>query len=128
MEYKMKAEGFYIELPYGRLDISGNEENGFRPYQLLVSSLAVCSGGILRTILAKMRLKVDDVQIIADTERNPKIANRIDKVFLHFKIKGSHLSDEKVAKALKLTTKNCAMVQSVIDSIEVCETYEIIEE
>lgn len=37
MEYKMKDEGFYIELPYGRLDISGNEENGFRPYQLLIS-------------------------------------------------------------------------------------------
>ncbi|MBM7717060.1 putative OsmC-like protein [Bacillus thermophilus] len=127
MEFKMKTEGFHIELPYGRLDISGNEENGFRPYQLLISSLAVCSGGILRTILTKMRLKVDDIRIIADAERNPKIANRIEKVSLHFKIKGSHLSDEKIAKALELTTKNCAMVQSMIDSIEVCKTYEIID-
>ena len=123
MEFKMKTEGFYVELPYGRLDISGNEESGFRPYQLLISSLAVCSGGILRTILAKKRLKVDDIRIIADAERNPNRANRIEKISLHFKIKGSHLNDEKIAKALELTTKNCAMVQSVIDSIEVCKTY-----
>lgn len=81
----------------------------------------------MRTILTKMRLKVDDIHIIAEAERNPKRANRIEKVSLHFKIKGSNLSDEKIVKALKLTTKNCAMVQSVIDSIEVRETYEMIE-
>ena len=45
MDYFMKDGGFYTETSYGRLDISGGEQYGFRPYQLLVSAIAVCSGG-----------------------------------------------------------------------------------
>ncbi|RST72306.1 OsmC family peroxiredoxin [Siminovitchia acidinfaciens] len=127
MEFKMKDGGFFLELPYGRLDISGDEEYGFRPYQLLVSSLAVCSGGILRSILEKMRLDVQDIQITADAERNKEIANRVEKVSLHFKIIGRGLHEDKIKKAMDLTRKNCSMVQSVKGSIEVAETFEVIE-
>mgnify|MGYP005831623355 FL=1 len=64
MEFNMKKDvGFYTELDFGRLDVAGDEQYGFRPYQLLVSSIAVCSGGVLRKILAKMRLDVRDIHI-----------------------------------------------------------------
>ncbi|WP_144461173.1 OsmC family protein [Siminovitchia fortis] len=127
MEFKMKEGGFFTELPYGKLDVSGDENYGFRPYQLLVSSLAVCSGGILRNILEKMRLDVQDIQITADAERNKGKANRIEKVHLHFKITGTQLKEEKLERVMELTKKNCAMVQSVEGAIEVAETFEIIE-
>lgn len=127
MEFKMKDGGFFTELSYGRLDVSGDETYGFRPYQLLVSSLAVCSGGILRTILEKMRLDVQDIQITANAERNKEKANRVEKVSLHFKITGTNLKEEKLEKAMELTKKNCAMVQSVEGSIVVAESFEIID-
>ncbi len=127
MEFKMKDGGFVAELPYGRLDISGDENYGFRPYQLLVSSLAVCSGGILRNILEKMRLDVQDIQITAETERNREKANRVEKVTLHFRVTGKGLKQEKLERVMELTKKHCAMVQSVEGSIEVIETVEIIE-
>jgi len=127
MEFKMKDGGFVAELPYGKLDISGDENYGFRPYQLLVSSLAICSGGILRNILEKMRLDVQDIQITAETERNREKANRVEKVTLHFKITGKGLKKEKLERVMALTRKNCAMVQSVEGSIEVEETFEIVE-
>jgi len=38
MKFKMTEGGYTTELPYGQLDVSGNEEFGFRPYQLLVST------------------------------------------------------------------------------------------
>lgn len=126
MEFKMQNEGFYAELPFGRLEVSGNEEYGFRPFQLLVSSLAVCSGGVLRNILKKMRMEADDIQITAEAERNEEQANRIEKVHLHFKLKGSELTEEKIRKAMELTTKNCSMVQSVAGSIDVTKTFEIL--
>ena len=47
MEFTMKENGFSTSFEYGESDISGNEQYGFRPYQLLVSSIAVCSGGVL---------------------------------------------------------------------------------
>lgn len=126
MEFNMKDGGFYTELPYGRLDISGNEENGFRPCQLLVTSVAVCSGGVLRKVLEKQRMEVEDMTITADTERNEEAANRIEKITIHFKIKGKDLEEKKVAKALELAQKNCSMLQSVIGAIDVTETFELV--
>jgi putative redox protein len=126
MEFQMKEGGFQAKLPYGDLDVSGDETYGYRPYQLMVSSIAVCSGGVLRKVLEKMRLSFDDIHIEAKVERNEEQASRIEKIHLHFKIKGNNLNPVKVEKALVLTKKNCSMVQSVIGSIEVEETFELI--
>lgn len=127
MEFTMKEGGFITELPYGRLEVSGNEEFGYRPYQLMVSSIAVCSGGVLRKILEKMRIDFEDIQIKAKVERNPAQADRIEKIQLHFTIKGKELVESKLEKAMILTKKNCSMVQSVIGSIIVEETFEMID-
>lgn len=122
----MKDVGFYIETTFGRLDISGDEEHGFRPFQLLVSSIAVCSGGVLRGILAKMRMDVKDIQIHADVKRNAEKADRVEHIHLHFKITGTNLNEKKIERALALTRSNCSMIQSVKDSIEVVETIEFV--
>ncbi|PPA68852.1 OsmC family protein [Jeotgalibacillus proteolyticus] len=127
MKFSMQEGGFKTELPFGTLEVSGNEEFGFRPYQLLVSSIAVCSGGVLRKVLEKMRLSFEDIQIEAEAERNEKEANRVETVRVHFIIKAKSLEEKKVHKAMELTRKNCSMVQSVLGSIEVIETFEIIE-
>lgn len=126
MEFKMKEGGFFTDLPFGKLEISSNEEYGFRPYQLMVSSLAVCSGGVLRKILEKQRVKFEDISIQAEVFRNEEEANKIEKVVLHFVIKGEGLKEEKIQKAMELTKKNCSMVQSVIGSMEVEETFELL--
>ncbi|WP_216830258.1 OsmC family protein [Alkalihalobacterium elongatum] len=128
MEFIMKENGFKAEFEYGTLDISGNEEFGFRPYQLLVSSIAVCSGGVLRKVLEKKRVQYKDVKVSADVTRNPEGAQEIQKIHMHFVITGSNLNEEKIEKSLVVTRKNCSMVQSVKDSIEITETFEIIEE
>jgi putative redox protein len=127
MEFKMKPDvGFYTETGFGRLDIAGDDEYGFRPYQLLVSSVAICSGGVLRKVLEKMRMEIEDIHIQADAERVEEEANRVSKIIVHFRIAGSNLDEKKIEKALVLTRKNCSMVQSVVGSIEVEETFEIV--
>lgn len=125
MEFKMKDGGFTTDLPYGELHISGDEAYGFRPYQLLISSVAVCSGGVLRKIFAKQRIDIEDITIQTDVVRNSEAADRVEKIMVHFIIKGAGLKEEKVRKAIELTRKNCSMVQSVIPSIEVEETFEL---
>lgn len=126
MEFKMKENGFVTKVEYGELHISGNEEYGFRPYQLLVSSIAVCSGGVLRKILEKQRVVIDDLSITADVTRNDDIPQEIQRIHLHFVLKGQKLVNEKIEKALTLTRKHCSMVQSVKDSIDVTESFDII--
>jgi putative redox protein len=126
MEFKMQEGGFYSDLEFGKLEVSGNEEYGFRPFQLLVSSVAVCSGGVLRKVLEKMRIEFEDIQIKAEVVRNEDEANRVEEILLHFTIKGENLDEKKIEKAMKLTRKNCSMVQSVQDSIKIEETFELI--
>ena len=99
----------------------------FRPYALLVSSIAGCSGGVLKQVLTKMRIAFDNIAITADVKRNPDIANRVEEIKLHFTIFGKDLPEKKVEKALELSSKNCSMVQSVKGSINVIETFEIKE-
>ncbi|MEK3936452.1 OsmC family protein [Sporosarcina sp. FSL W7-1349] len=126
MKFEMTENAFETSTSFGMLTISGNEEYGFRPYQLLVSSLAVCSGGVLRKVLEKMRMPAEHITIeVKEVVRNKDIADRLEKVHIHFIISGAEVNEAKMPRAMDLTKKNCSMVQSVIDSIEVVETYEL---
>lgn len=126
MEFHMKEVGFTTNLPYGELHIAGDEEHGFRPFQLMVSSIAVCSGGVLRKILEKKRMEIEDIKIQAKVERNEDEANRIEKIHLHYIIKGNHLDERKIEKSIELARKNCPMAQSVEGRIEIEETFELV--
>lgn len=125
MNYSMNENGFKGKLPFGEIEISGNEQYGFRPYQLLVSSLAVCSGGVMRKVLEKMRMPADDIQIeVKEVVRVEDEADRVSKVHIHFTLQGK-IEESKMERVMELTRKNCSMVQSVKDSIEIIETYEL---
>ncbi|MGB3262153.1 OsmC family protein [Paenisporosarcina sp.] len=127
MKYVMTEHGLETELEFGKLTISGDETKGFRPYQLLVSSLVGCSGGVLRKVCEKMRMPIEDMEIeVLEVLRNPDEASRLEKVHIHFKLRGIQLEEAKVEKAMNLTKKNCSMVRSVDQSIEVVETFELI--
>ncbi|WAA12439.1 OsmC family protein [Fervidibacillus halotolerans] len=126
MEFHMKEVGFTTNLPYGELHIAGDEKHGFRPYQLLVSAIAVCSGGVLRKILEKKRIPIDDMKIKVEVERDEKKANRIEKIHLHYLIKGDQLDTKKIEKSIELVHQNCSMAQSVEGSIQIEETFELL--
>ncbi|WP_307188677.1 MULTISPECIES: OsmC family protein [Bacillaceae] len=126
LNYKMKDIGYTIDLPYGKLDISGDESAGFRPFQLLVSSIAVCSGGVFRNILDKKRISYKSINIEADVVRNEANVNEVTAVYLTFVIEGAQANVEKLEKALQLATKNCPIVQSVNKSINITETIKMI--
>lgn len=126
MKFTMTENGFTGDLPFGALHVSTNEEFGFRPYQLMVASLAICSAGVLRKVLEKKRTPAEDIQVeVKEIVRIDEEAGRIAKVHLHFIIKGN-INESKMDLNLELTRKNCSMVRSVEDSMEVIETYELI--
>jgi len=125
MKFTMHENGFQSDFDFGTLTISSNDEFGFRPYALMVSSIAGCSGGVLRKVLSKMRIEFDDINISADVKRNPEVADRIEEIKLHYIITGNNIPEKKMERALVLANKNCSMVQSVKDSIMIEETFEI---
>ena len=99
---------------------------GFRPYQLLVSSIAVCSGGVMRNVLERMRMPATDIRIdVKEIVRNPDEANKVEKIHLHFILEGTEINEEKMPRVMELTMKNCSMAQSVSGSIDIVKSYEI---
>lgn len=128
MKYRWTDNGALVtELDFGTLTISGNSELGFRPFQLLVSSVAGCSGLVFKRILEKKRIAYERMEIEAEVEREKEGVSRIKKITLHFTVTGSHLDQEQVEKALAIATKNCSMVQSVKGAIDVVETVTVRE-
>ncbi|MGP4071716.1 OsmC family protein [Piscibacillus sp. B03] len=127
MKFHVTQDEIKTQTNYGTLDISPNDEVGFRPFQLMVASLAGCSASVYRKILAKQKVEFDEMTINADVERTGDDVNKIEKITLTFKVKGKNLNEKKLQKSLEIASKNCSMVQSVIGSIEVVETVEIEE-
>lgn len=127
MKFQMKEHSMTVNLTYGDLEISGDETKGFRPFQLMMASIVGCSGSVFRQILEKQRTEFQDLTIRSSVERNALQANRIEKITLHYILKGFHLDSEKINRNLELSRKNCSMIQSVQDSIKITETIELIE-
>lgn len=126
MKFKVGEQGVSTELDFGTLTISGDETKGYRPFQLMVSSIASCSGFVFRRVLEKQRLTIDDLTIKATVKRNEQKSNRLEEIHLTFLVKGEDLEQERLERNLKISSRNCAMVQSVKDSIKVIETVEIV--
>jgi putative redox protein len=68
---------------------------------------------------------VKDITISASVERNEEEANRVTKIHLNFTVEGENLKLDQLEKSLEVSKKNCAMVQSVKDAINITETVEI---
>ncbi|MGF9964839.1 OsmC family protein [Bacillus rhizoplanae] len=124
MKLTIKHNEITTNLPYGELQIG--KENGYTPLELLIASIAGCSSIVFRTILEKKRIMYDEFIIEAEIVRSEDLPKPVESVHLHYKIKAEGITQEQLEKALELAVKNCTIVQSVKDSIQVTETIELI--
>ncbi|MBO8157099.1 MAG: OsmC family protein [Bacillaceae bacterium] len=127
MEFKLKGNKIETEFEYGKLDISANSEYGFRPFQLMIASIAACSGSVFKKVLDKKRMDYEDITISVDYKRSGDQINRIEKIHLSFFVKGQNLDQKQLEKSLALSHKYCSMVQSVKESIDITVSVEIKE-
>ena len=127
VKFNVEGKGISTMLSYGKLSISGNENQGFRPFELMIASIVGCSGSVFQKILEKQRTHVEELSIHAEVERNPEEANKIEWIRLNYTVKGHHLNIDRLYKNLELSRKNCSMIRSVEQSIQIEETINIIE-
>src|SRR5699024_787705 len=106
MHFTVTDTGVETDFPYGNLQISGDEEKGYRPFQLMIASIASCSGFVYKRILEKQRMKIDSIEIKAEVERNEKEANRLEKISLAFIVEGEELDLKKLENALTIARNN----------------------
>ena len=92
--------------------LEGDSEKIASPKALMLSSLAVCSGIDVVSILEKMKIELKEFKINTVgslTQEHPKYYN---KVSVEYHFYGEQLDKEKISKAVNLSiTKYCVVME-----------------
>ncbi len=106
----------------------GGSNAGIRPKELLLLSLAGCTGADVAAILQKKRVKLDgfEINISAEsTETHPKVYT---KIHLEFVFYGKDIKEKDVERAIELSqTVYCGVTAMLEKSIEITHSNRIEE-
>ncbi len=91
------------------------EDNGFTPLELLMVSLASCSGHTIQLLLAKMGKTIEQLEVLANGTRrmdeHPTIITDID---LQFNLKGDKLDTPSVENAIVMAQNELCPVWAML--------------
>ncbi|MCE4565314.1 OsmC family protein [Maribellus sp. CM-23] len=106
----------------------GGENRGPRPKPLLLTALAGCTGMDVVSILKKMRVELDNFDVIVEgdlTEEHPK---QFYKMNVIYEFTGKDLPLEKLKKAVSLSEERyCGVSAMFKKAIEITSEIRIIE-
>ncbi len=106
----------------------GGSNAAIRPKELLLLSLAGCTGADVSAILQKKRVKLDGFEInvsAESTETHPKVYT---KIHLEFMFYGTDIKEKDVEKAIELSqTVYCGVTAMLEKSIKITHSYKIEE-
>lgn len=125
MAFEMNINGHNIILDASE-EVGGNNL-GPRPKPLLLAGLIGCTGMDVVSILNKMRVEIEDlnIEVEADnTEEHPKVYKDIHLIF---KFKGNNLPLDKITRAVELSQEKYCGVSAMLKASTPI-TYEIILE
>lgn len=97
-----------------------------RPKELILISLAGCSGSDVSSILSKMRENITRFEIDVDAESATEHPKVYTKIHLTYKFWGSDLNESNIEKAINLSQdKYCSVTAMLKSSVEITHSYEI---
>jgi len=97
-----------------KLPAYGGEGKGPRPKPLILSAIGGCTGMEIVSILEKMRLKVENLEIDVTGELNDEQPKIYKSVHLVFKVKSPNSDKQKIERAIQLATeKYCGVLAMV---------------
>ena len=106
----------------------GGSDAGVRPKELLLMSLAGCTGSDVVSILQKKRVNLTDFEInitAQQTEEHPKVFTDIDLEYVFY---GRDIKEKDVERAIELSTNTyCGVSAMLKKAINIKHTYRIVE-
>jgi putative redox protein len=105
---------------------SGGHDQGSRPMELVLVSLAGCTAVDVVIILKKMRERLDDLEVIVNSEKVDKHPRVYKKIDIQFNLKGKNLKDESVKRAIELSLNKYCSVKTMLEkTAEISYSYSI---
>ena len=105
----------------------GGHDKGPRPKPLLLVSLAGCTGMDVASILQKMHVQYDALNVDVSAEMTDKHPKHYNKIHITYRVKGKDLPAKKVNRAVELSQEiYCGVSEMLRKAAEL--SYEIIME
>ena len=109
---------------------SDREVGGFnsasKPLELILIGLGGCTGMDVVSILKKMRVDLDDFEVVLKAERSEEHPKVFTHIQLQYRFFGKNLSKEKLEKAINLSrTKYCAVSAMLSKAVTIDYSYQI---
>lgn len=119
--------GFTV--PLGTNVEYGGADDGFRPLELMIVSLAGCTGMDVISILQKKRQQVTAFQVDVQAERATEHPKVITSIAVAYHFRGHNLDRAAVERAVELSeTKYCAARAMLAQIVPVSSVIRIEEE
>jgi putative redox protein len=108
---------------------AGGEESGHKPTELLLWSIASCTGIDVVRILQKQRQELTSLEIEVAAQQRESYPKPFHTVEIRYRARGRNLDPKKLAKAIELSEgKYCVVSQTVANVTKVTTSYEVIPE
>jgi putative redox protein len=100
---------------------------GYNGLELLLMSLAGCSGTAVLFLLRKMRKNISGIKVNAKGIRKSLPPLKFEKIFLEFIVNSQDAKDTDVQKVITLAEESiCPVWQMIKNNVEVMTEYKII--
>ena len=109
-----------------KVRIDGDYQEAPSPFDMLLAAIATCAATDVVTIMEKQRTPLQGLHIQVEAQRVSAVPKRLASAILHFKLRGSGITQEKAARAVELSvTKYCSVRSSLIADAPVTWTIDI---
>ena len=106
----------------------GKNSTGMRPMELLLLGLGGCTAFDVVTILKKYRPNIYDCSVQIEGQRSNTIPKIFTKINIHYKVTGKYLAEEKVKRAIELSTDKYCSASFMLGKIaKITHDYTIID-
>lgn len=122
MAFEADIKGFKLMMDASKEH--GGNDLGPRPKPLSMVSLAGCTGMDVVSILAKMRVELEDFSLIVNSELTDEHPKQFTAMHIIYQFKGKDLPVDKLQKAIDLSQERyCGVSASFRKAMKI--TYEI---
>jgi len=126
MAFEGEIEGHKITID--ALPQAGGENRGVRPKPLMLLALAGCTAMDVVSIAGKMRIEIENLNIIVSGEVTDDYPKRYHSMHVVYEISGKNLPEDKLRKIVEMSEHKYCGVSAVYNkSVKMTSEIKIIE-
>ena len=126
MAFEAEVNGHKLTLDAA--EAVGGENRGPRPKPLMLTALAGCTGMDVVSILKKMRVELEDFNVIVEGDLTDEHPKQFYKMNVIYEFKGKDLPLEKLKKAVSLSEERyCGVSALYKKAIEITSEIKILK-